>query len=142
MTGAERGSRDRPAAGPADHGRPGLPDADAGPLDPIGDSLPDLGADRVMAADCNEQIVISQLQSARIAEYLPVAFCIARSVMHVQIIQLWRASPAGFVNGDFLWPRTGLPHRACEHVTRRLKEPPAPDPLVISVSVPGAGGLC
>src|SRR5207302_7145953 len=66
---AERGSRDRPAAGPADHGRLGLPDADAGPLDPIGDSLPDLGTDRLMATDCNEQSVISQLQSAQIADY-------------------------------------------------------------------------
>jgi hypothetical protein len=51
------------------------------------------------------------------AEYLPAAFYIARSVIHVQIIQLWRASPAG------------LPHRAREHVVRKSKEPPGPDRL-------------
>jgi hypothetical protein len=38
-------------------------------------------------------------------------------VIHVQIIQLWRASPAGLL------------HRACEHVARKSKEPPVPDPL-------------
>ena len=48
------------------------------------------------------------------AEYLPAAFRVARSVIHEQIIQLWRASPAG------------LPHRACG---LSCQEPPVPDPL-------------
>ena len=57
----------------------------------------------------NGSLVVHIVGRADPAEYLPAAFCIARSVTHVQIIQLWRASPAG------------LPHRACEHVARKSR---------------------
>ena len=62
------GSRDRPAPWPCGQRRLGLPDADAGPVDQIGDPFCDRAPD-VMAADRNGQSVISKLQSAHIADY-------------------------------------------------------------------------
>jgi hypothetical protein len=49
---AERGSRDRPAAGPAGHGQPGPPGADAGFACSIGDSFA-IGRRKVTITDRN-----------------------------------------------------------------------------------------